>query len=538
MASTQRADVVIVGAGPSGAVAAKRLAAEGLRVVTLEQGDWPDYSKARAGESDFEITANRYWNWDPNARAAEADYPVDDAESEITALMYNGVGGGTVIYAAHWERFLPSDFAVRTLDGVADDWPFSYEDLAPFYDTVEKDFAVSGLEGDTCYPEGHVPPLPPVPMNRIGRLGGEALNRLGWHWWPATNAIATVKHGALNPCAQRTSCLYACPTAAKASVDRTHWPALVKQGVELRTGARVSQVIVGSDGLADGVVYVDGDGVEHVQHADVTILCTNGIGTPRLLLMSETTGHSDGLANSSGLVGKRLMMHPFATSIGVFEDDLESWRGPWGQHLHIMEFYETDKSRDFVRGAKWALMPTGAPLAMMLPGLWGDADVWGENFHDTLRRRLGRSAMVGIICEDLPEESNQVTLSATATDSSGLPAPKVTYRNSENSKKMIRFQVERAEELLREMGAYEVISTPNIDVSGWHLLGTARMGTDPGTSVVDEWGRTHDVENLFIFDGSTFPTSSGVNPTATIAANALRFADHLARDRRSVTVPS
>lgn len=531
-------DALIVGAGPSSAVAAKRLVDAGCSVVVLEQGEWPNYLRARAGEPDFEITANRYWNWNPNWRKAPADYPVDDDDSDITALMYNGVGGGTVIYAAHWERQLPSDFCVRTLDGVADDWPFTYEELEPWYVVVEKDFGISGLEGDPCYPTGEGPPLPPVPLNRVGRLGAEALNRLEWHWWPASNAIATQRYGRLKPCVQRTSCLFACPTGAKASVDRTHWPVLIERGVKLVTGARVSRVELGANGLATGVEWIDRDGREHVQRAGVTILAANGIGTPRLLLMSSTSSHPDGLANSSGLLGKRLMMHPFATSIGLFDEDLASWRGPWGQHLHVMQFYETDRSRGFVRGAKWALMPTGAPLAQVMPGLWGDEDVWGPGFHEAVRKRLSRSAMVGIICEDLPDEANQVTLSESLVDSDGLPAPRISYCTSENSEAMLAFNISKAEELLREMGAYEVISTPNIKVSGWHLLGTARMGSDQETSVVDTWGRTHDVPNLFVYDGSTFPTSSGVNPTATIAANALRFADHLVESRSLQRVAS
>ncbi len=370
--------------------------------------------------------------------------------------------------------------------------------------------------------------MPPVPLNKIGRRGAKALNELGWHWWPASNAIATTKYGSLHPCQQRTSCLWGCPTEAKASVDRTHWRALRSNGhVELRTGARVNRLVVGSNGLVTGAEYVDRQGNQHFQAAKTTILCANGLGTPRLLFLSATPEHPDGLANSSGLVGKRLMMHPFGTVIGLFDEDLESWRGPWGQHLHSLEFYETDTSRGFVRGAKWGLMPTGAPLSMMLPGLWGAEDVWGQNFHETLRRRLGHSAMWGIICEDLPEETNRVVISPELTDSDGIPGVKVMYENSENSRRMIAFHLEKAGQALEQMGAYSTVTTPNIPVSGWHLLGTTRMGDDPQSSVVDKWGRSHDVPNLHIFDGSTFPTSSGVNPTATIAALSLRFTEHL-----------
>jgi len=140
-------DVLIVGAGPTGAVAAKRFAEAGMRVVALEQGDWPDYSKARANHPDFELTLGRYWSGNPNRRQAPADYPIDDKDSDISPVLYNAVGGGTVIYAAHWQRNVPSDFRVRTLDGVGDDWPLTYEDLQPFYERVEADFGVSGLAG-------------------------------------------------------------------------------------------------------------------------------------------------------------------------------------------------------------------------------------------------------------------------------------------------------------------------------------------------------------------------------------------------------
>ena len=130
----------------------------------LEQGDWPDYSKATVTREDFPLTAGPDWGWDPNARQAPGDYPIDDSESDITALMWNGVGGGTVVYAAQWQRNMPSDFRVRTLDGVADDWPLTYEDLEPYYVRVERDFGISGLAGDTAFPPGEGPPLPPVPL--------------------------------------------------------------------------------------------------------------------------------------------------------------------------------------------------------------------------------------------------------------------------------------------------------------------------------------------------------------------------------------
>jgi len=531
-------DVLIIGAGPTGAVAAKRFAGAGMDVVVLEQGDWPDYSKARANHPDFELTAGRYWSGNPNRRQAAADYPIDDKDSDISAVIYNAVGGGTVIYAAHWQRNMPSDFRVRSFDGVADDWPLSYEDLAPCYERVEADFGVSGLAGDPAFPPGNGPPLPPAPLAAMGRRVAAAHNDLGWHWWPAPNAIATRAHGPLRPCTQRATCMWGCVEGAKGSVDITHWPELVHGSVRLVTGARVRQLKVNAAGLVTGATYFDREGREHFQKASVTILAANGVGTPRLLLNSASPKYPNGLGNSSGLIGKRLMLHPFGTVVGLFADDLGSTHGLWGQHIHSLQFYETDASRGFVRGAKWGLQPTGGPLSMTRGYPWGvENAIWGENFHRDLRKRLGHSAMWGIIAEDLPEERNQVVLDPALKDSDGIPAPKLIYRMSENSKRLLQFHLERAKESLEAAGAYEVVVAPLIRETGWHILGTAKMGMDPSNSVVDRWGRCHDVPNLFIYDGSIWPTSSGMNPTATIAALSLWCADHLVAERRQQQVP-
>jgi len=386
-------DVLIIGAGPTGAVAAKRFAEAGMRVVVLEQGDWPDYSKARANHPDFELTLGRYWSGNPNRRQAPADYPIDDKDSDISAVLYNAVGGGTVIYAAHWQRNMPSDFRVRTLDGVGDDWPLTYEDLQPFYERVEADFGVSGLAGDPAFPPGRGPPLPPAPLAPMGRRVAKAHNALGWHWWPAPNAIATRAYGPLRPCTQRATCMWGCVEGAKGSVDVTHWPQNLRQGVQLVTGARVRRLETNGSGLVTGAAYVDRKGKEHFQKAATAVLAANGIGTPRLLLLSTSSRFPNGLANSAGLVGRRLMLHPFGTVVGLFEDDLGSTHGLWGQHLHSLQFYETDTSRGFVRGAKWGLQPTGGPLSMTRSYPWGDNPIWGPNFHRDLRKRLGHSAM-------------------------------------------------------------------------------------------------------------------------------------------------
>jgi choline dehydrogenase-like flavoprotein len=524
----QATSVVVVGAGPAGATMTLRLAEAGVRVVCLEQGDW---ARHPATGDALGVDTLRELDGNPNRRASSADYPIDESCSDITPIMWNGVGGGSVAYLAQWTRSLPSDFRVRTLDGVADDWPLRYADLEPYYRRVERDFRVSGTPDDPAYPAGNRPPFPAVRLPEAALRVAEAHRSLGWHWWPGTNAIhtGTGEHA----CTDLGLCRWGCPRKAKGSVDHTHWPRALALGAHLITGACVHRIETDASGRASGVVYATGDGALHRLHADAIVLAANGIGTPRLLLASADRRCPDGLANSSGLVGRRLMMHPFGTVVGLFDEPIGTSAAAWGQLLYSLQFYDTDQRRGFVRGAKWGLVPTGPAETITRSYPWGDRPIWGPAFHDEVRRRLDRSVGWGIIAEDLPDEANHVALSATVTDRWGMPAPAVHYRVSENSNSILRFNLERAAESLTASGARETIVAPLLRESGWHILGTCVMGTDPARSVVDPYGRCHDVANLFVADGSTWPTSSGTNPTATVAAFALRQADHLVATMRT-----
>lgn len=535
------ADVLIIGAGPSGSVAAKHLSAAGFSVVTLEQGDWPDRDQYPGRRSEYELESQKQWHPNPNIRDRPADYPVNTEDSDINPLMFSGVGGSATLYAAHWTPFLPSDFRVKSLDGVADDWPFDYWELLPYLEEIEHEVGVSGLPGNPAYPPQRAFPTPPLPIGKTGIKAAEGLNKLGWHWWPGTNAIPSVPYNGLNPCVRRGTCMTGCPEGAKSTTDITYWPHALKNGATLVTGARVREIEVNASGKATGAVYIDRNGRERRQRAKVVILCANGVGTPRLLLLSASKAFPNGLANSSGLVGKRLMMHPFSAVMGAFDEQLESWRGPFGHNIESFEFYETDEKRGFVRGAKWGSMPAGGPLgATSFVGTKvfdtkGSRveDVWGPTLHETVFRRFGHSIVWGIIGEDLPEETNQVVLDAKDCDSDGIPAPKLLYKVSENSTRMLKFNVERCLEAVEASGAIETAVVHQMPDTGWHLLGTCKMGCDPETSVVNRWGQTHDVPNLYVLDGSTFPTSGGLNPTATIMSVALRQTRHLIDNARN-----
>ena len=523
-------DVLIVGAGASGAAVAWSLAETRMNILCLEQGDWMDPAQYPGMRGDWEARQLSDFGFSPNTRGRREDYPVNDGASPIQVSNFNAVGGSTILYAAHFPRFHPSDFRVRTLDGVADDWPLDYGMLEPYYDVNARMMGVAGLAGDPAYPPKELP-LPPVALGTLGETLARGFNALGWHWWPSDSAIATREYEGRAPCVNAGTCLIGCGQGAKATTDLTYWPVALRKGVKLRTRCRVREITVAANGLADGVVYYDADGVEHAQKAHVVVLACNGIGTPRLLLNSTSKHFPDGLANRSGLVGKRLMFHPYAMVTGVFDDVLDGHKGPTGCCIMSHEFYETDRARGFVRGYSFEMLRGLGPLSTALWGIQAGRVLPGADHHQAFGALFGHSAAIAAICEDLPEPENCVTLDPHLTDADGIPAPLVHYRLSDNSRRMLDYGVARAAEAFEAAGANQVLTLNPMRPSGWHLLGTCRMGDHPMGSVVDRWGRSHDVPNLYIVDGSVFVTSAAVNPTSTIQAIALRTADHIKRSR-------
>ena len=535
--TNETADVVIVGAGPSGAVTAHTLAERGFKVVCLEQGDWTSPADFPGNRPEWELLLQRKWSWNQNTRGRPADYPVNIEESAIVPIMYGGVGGSSVLFGAHWMRLLPSDFRVKTLDGICDDWPIDYFELEPYYSRIDKFIGVSGLGGDPAYPPQDFD-MPPHPMGKGGMQAARGMNKLGWHWWPGTQAIPTAKHKHMAKCVRWGMCEMGCPAGAKASFDLAFWPHAIAHGAKLITGARVRMIETGKDGRANAVIWIDRQGQEHRQKTNAVVMAANGIGTPRLLLLSASSQHPDGLANSSGLVGKNLMLHPNTESIGLYNEDIESWKGPAGQLLYSLQFYETDLSRGYYRGSKINLMPAPGVLRLLsnfksLPF----QERWGAGVHD-LSEHAGRALTWSANTEDLPEESNCVTLDPALKDTDGIPAPKVHYKISDNTMKNLKFSLDRLVEMHAAAGAVHIAKTLLWTEQPGHLLGTARMGNDPKTSVVDRWGRSHDVPNLFVVDGSLMVTGGAVNPTASITALALRTAEHIAdtaRDQKGLT---
>jgi choline dehydrogenase-like flavoprotein len=525
-----RADVLVIGSGPAGAALTKRLTDLGAKVVCLEQGDWVNPADFPSLREDWETVLRRGpFHGDPNVRKRPEDYPIQAVGEVKSIQMFNGVGG-TIWWDGYFPRFHPSDFRVRTLDGVGDDWPISYKDLEPYYDVNDREIGVSGITGDPSNPPRSPRSTPPVAFGAYGETMARGFDKLGWYWWPADNAILSDFYDERPPCQLHGKCLLGCAMNAKATPATTYWPKALKKGAVLKTWCRVREVTVDAQGRARGVIYIDRQGNLHELLAKVVVVSCNGVGTPRLLLNSKSKLFPQGLANSSGMVGRNFMVHPFRYLEGVFDPPMHAEQGipiP----LLSQQFYETDLSRGFVRG--YCLLAHGGfgPLHNAWGGSVGKPVAWGAEHHRSMRKRFPHTIRLALHGEDLPEEHNRVELDPELKDSNGIPGARVVYKHSENSMKILEHGTRMGRQVFEAAGAIEInVGTHLHDVA--HLMGTARMGSDPKRSVVNAWNQAHDVKNLFVVDGSSFTTCSAVNPTSTIGALALRAADGIWQRRR------
>jgi choline dehydrogenase-like flavoprotein len=532
-----RVDAVVVGVGASGATAAKVLCEAGMKVVGLDRGPWLRPQEHFSGDEVKFV--NRFYLW-PDPRLLPRTVRVDESERAELApfsMVPQMVGGGTVHWAGWMPRPRESDFMLRSLHGPIDgsslvDWPIRYEHLEPYLSLVEWEFGICGLDGADRHAPFRSRPYPsrPVPPTRFGKRFYEACNRLGINAAPIPQALVTTPHkgregtnwtGFWNA--------YGDPTSTRSTTLTSFVPEAVATGnFELRPDCYVREVALGPDGRARGVIYVDLDGFEVEQEADLVILCLGAIESARLMLLSQSPTFPDGIANSSGQLGGNATFHEYLFTLGLFAD--EPIHGFAGHYISggSFEFYETDEDRGHIGGAFIGASQVTQPVNWYFPG----RPEWGQAAKDADRHFYNNAMKIGHTLHDLPVESNRVDLDPDVKDPWGLPAARITHRSHPNDLRLARWQATKNTEILEAAGARKTISvSPELGRStgnSCHQHGTARMGTDPAASVLNEFCQAHDVDNLFVLDGSPFPTATGVNPTLTIMANAWRCSDYIA----------
>ena len=536
-------DFVIVGAGAAGGVLAKELSSQGFRIVVLEQGPF-------LHDEDFNHDEYRQFATGPlinhdqkqtfRATASEAAKPA------LSLIYGRMVGGGSVHFTANYWRFHEIDFNEVSKKGAIEgtglaDWPIRYADLEPYYTKVDWEIGVSGDASSNPFEPRHSKPypVPPMPVKSSGVLFERGARKLGWHPFPAPLAILSQPHNGRGQCMHCGFCeFYGCEMGAKSSTLVSMIPLALASGrCEIRAGCTVSRIETNAKGVATGVAYFDAAGSERFQHAKAVIVAANGAETPRLLLLSANKQFPDGLANTSGMVGKYLMFNFGAFSGGVFEHPLNDYRSVVDTRV-IHDFYEIDGKHGFYGGGGIDARFDMGPITFAEAGMAPDVPKWGSGFKRALAHDFTRTMYLLCHCTSLPVERNNITLDPALQDRFGLPAMRVTYRDHPDDLKTGEFLQARSLEILEAAGAQKKWGFPvDPSTAAVHLLGTCRMGNDPRTSVINSDHRTHDVGNLFLCDGSSFVTSGRGQPTMTIQALAFRAADRIGALARKGEIP-
>jgi choline dehydrogenase-like flavoprotein len=538
---SETVDFVIVGSGAAGGVIARELSTAGFSVVVLEQGP-------RLGPGDFEHDELKY-NYlsgltnDPKispqtfrATAGETAARPRWGNSLVYARI---VGGSSAHYTANFWRFHPNDFNERSLLGSIPgttfaDWPIGYQELEPYYTKVDWEIGVSGLAGASPFdpPRSKPYPMPPLPVKSSGVLLEKGARALGLHAFPAPMAIVSTPYRGRPACAHCGFCIgMGCEVTAKSSVLYNMIPEAEATGrCEIRPRSYVFNVALDKRGRTTGVHYFDKNKAEQFQKAKAVVLSANGAETSRLLLNSASDRFAHGLANSSGFVGKNLMFNQGSQVHAQFEHELNEYKSVQVTRI-LHDFYDADPKRGFYGGGGIDARMGSQPVGWALSG-GGELPQWGAAYKERLEG-FSRSMIAAGHCTSLAMEANNVTLDPTLKDAWGMPAIRVTYKDHPDDLAMGRFLQDRAYEIMQAAGAKQVWrGAPRLARGGVHLLGTCRMGNDPASSVVDKYHRTHDVQNLFICDGSSFVTSGRGQPTMTIQALAFRAADHIGQFAR------
>ena len=508
--------VVVIGSGAGGATLANELAHKGISVVVLEAGK-------RLRMSDIkndEVAMFALFTWE-DPRTTSGTWSVAKNFPTLPVWTCKLVGGTTVHWGAVALRFQEHEFKPRTRYGnIAGanllDWPIDLKEMEPYYDRAEDKMGVSGRHG-----------IPLLPVSNHGKVLFAGAKKIGYKEFRVpTMAINSVPRDGRASCQQTGFCVQGCTFQAKWSTMYVEIPAAEETGkAEVRSESQVLRIEHDASGKVTGVIYADRDGVQHRQKARVVAVACNAIETPRLLLNSHSSMFAQGLANSSGQVGRNYMKHTTGTVFAVFDKPVHMYRGT-AQSGIVMDEARLDPQRGFAGGYQMELLPQGLPsfAQNVIPGGWGRERAW-------VLDRYANVAGLWAIGEDLPQETNRITVDADKKDRFGMPIPNVHFDDHPNDTALREHGYRQGTALYDSIGAKKIVKVPPYPST--HNMGTARMAENARDGVVNRFGQSHDVKNLFVSDGSQFVSSGAENPTLTIVALTLRQSEYVAEQMRT-----
>ena len=524
MTARAEVDVCIVGSGASGGVLARELSLQGLGVVVLEVGARLDRSRIPTHQPDWELNARQFFEGDEK-RDRVTYAPDSDASFRLSRVK--AVGGSTMHYEGFCTRPHASDLKRHSELGLAADWPLPYEALTPHYDRVEAMLGMSGKRDNPFDAPRKPYPNPAIEMSCAVRRVKKGCDALGLHAAHAPLAILSRPAPGRAPCNFCGGCWSGCLRGAISNMSQTYIPAAEASGAEIRTHVMAKRVLVSKDGKkVAGVEYFDARRRLQIQRAKVVALCASAVETPRLLLLSARNDHADGLANSSGLVGRHFSCHTIVSARGLFEERIDGYKGPNINGM-VQDYYDHDDKRDFAGGYVLALRNAEGGPVRFYNATAAPQNLFGKELLSFMDDNFGHSAAISAYGEHFASAGDRVSLDPEVKDSFGLPVPRIAINMHDNERKMLRHMKQTVYDVMEAAGAHQVTEAVAPGFLGTHLMGTCRMGRDPKTSVTDSFGETHDVSNLFIADGSIFPSSTAGNPTLTIQALATRVAERI-----------
>ena len=542
----KRVNAVVVGAGAAGGIVAKELSTAGLSVVLLERGKWYTSNDCRKDDLRNQRTTVLGNAFGPEDEGNPRVLVDAEGTPHIMLPSEGGyqnnaacVGGGTLSYGAMAWRYLPQDFRMRSTYGAPagsslEDWPISYDDLEPYYEKAEYEIGISGDDSGTPFhgPRRRPLPMPPLPPNREFQILEPAARRLGLHPFPIPMARNSVPYNGRGPCMRCRWCVgFACEVDAKNGSQNTVIPVALGTGnCELRTECMAREILADDRGRARGVAYYDADGRLQEQPSDIVVVSACAIESARLLLNSQSRLFPDGLGNRHDQVGRNLQGHHYTGATGFFDFDTYDDVGP-GASIAVSDYNHGTPglcgggmlANEFIR------------LPYQFVG-WRAPGVprWGHAHKQFMRQWYRRTIGVMGPVQEMPMFESRVQVDPKVKDYWGIPVVRLSGHRHPNDQVVGKFLASKAEAWLKEAGAITTWTfTLGTGLSGGqHQAGTCRMGDDPKTSVVDKYCRVHDVDNLYVIDGSVHVTNGGFNPALTIMAIAYYASDNLVKSWR------